>query len=100
MNQTKTFQSYTEAKAFYEAQQGDCSLASSKENGWIVQYTAESKDSETPITVRGNGKCHPAIMHSRYGLIITCHCPGSQNGSLVHRVRKVCDGHDKVNCGN
>lgn len=43
MNQTKTFQSYTEAKAFYEDQQGDCSLASSKANGWIVQYTESTK---------------------------------------------------------
>ena len=63
---------------------------------WLAEE--EKKDSEYPITVRGNGKCHPAIMHSRYGLIITCSCPGSQNGSLAHSVRKVCGGHEKVNC--
>lgn len=66
---------------------------------WLAEVE-EEKDAEYPITVRGNGKCHPAIMHSRYGMIITCSCPGSQNGSLAHRVHKVCDGHEKVNCNN
>jgi hypothetical protein len=42
MNTSKTFTSYTEAQAFYNAQTGDCSLASSKQHGWVVQYTEKA----------------------------------------------------------
>lgn len=39
MNNSKVFTSYDEAQAFYNAQTGDCSLASSKKlGGWVVQY--------------------------------------------------------------
>lgn len=43
MNLTKHFKSYAEAKAFYEMQTGDCSLGSSKEHGWVVQYEGPQK---------------------------------------------------------
>lgn len=42
MNASKTFTNYTEAQAFYVAQTGDCLLASSKQHGWIVQYTEKA----------------------------------------------------------
>lgn len=50
------------------------------------------------ITVRANGKCHPAIEHPTYGMIVTCRCPGSQNGQLNNTARKVAEGHEQVNC--
>lgn len=89
MNNSKFFSDYKEAYAFYESQKGEASIGSSKKlGGWIVQYTEVQKDTEYPITVRGNGKYHPAIMHSRYGIMITCSCPGSQNGWTVHNKHK------------
>lgn len=60
----------------------------------------EVKDTEEKITVRGRGKTHRAIMHSRYGLMISCSCPGSQNGTLEKSVRKVAEGWEMANCGN
>lgn len=50
------------------------------------------------ITVRANGKCHPALHDERYGMRVICNCPGSQNGTLNNTARKVADGFDKVNC--
>lgn len=50
------------------------------------------------ITVRASGKCHPAIEHPTYGIIVTCRCPGSQNGTLNNTARKVADGIEKANC--
>lgn len=48
MNTSKAFKSYTEAQTFYNAQQGDCSIASSKQlGGWVVQY--EEKASSVPM---------------------------------------------------
>lgn len=82
------------AKARIAAYEAELQATASDEN-WMVE-----KDSEVQITVRGAGKCHPATFHSRYGVIINCCCPGSQNGSLVHRVTKVADGWERVNCGN
>lgn len=58
------------------------------------------KDTEVQITVRGRGKTHRAWQHSRYGLMIACSCPGSQNGTLEKAVRKVADGWELANCGN
>lgn len=43
MNNSKTFKSYSEAKAFYDAQVGECSIGSSKEHGWVVQYEGKPK---------------------------------------------------------
>lgn len=48
MNTSKTFSQYTEAKAFYDAQKGDCTISSSKEHGWIVQFT-ESEQVSIPM---------------------------------------------------
>jgi hypothetical protein len=48
MNASKTFKSYTDAQAFYNAQQGECSIASSKKlGGWVVQY--EEKAESAPM---------------------------------------------------
>ena len=84
----------TAAKQRIAAYEANLQANASEEN-WLLE-----KDTEVEITVRGRGKCHPAIQHSRYGIILLCSCPGSQNGSLVHQVRKVADGHAHVNCGN
>lgn len=56
-------------------------------------------DTQEKVTVRANGKAHRALMHSRYGLMIACRCPGSQNGRLAAVARKVADGWDAANCG-
>ncbi len=50
------------------------------------------------ITVRANGKCHPAIEYPTGFVAIVCRCPGTQNGSLIARSVKVADGHDAVTC--
>ena len=60
----------------------------------------EEKEEFVKIAVRGRGKVHPATMHNLYGIMISCSCPGSHNGSLEKVVRKVADGWDLVNCGN
>lgn len=54
----------------------------------------------TKITVRASGKCHRAIVHPVYGVMISCSCPGSRNGKLESQAVKVADGWDKANCGN
>ena len=50
------------------------------------------------ITVRANGKCHPAVQFPEGFIMIVCRCPGSQNGTLVKKCTKVAEGHDAVNC--
>ena len=57
--------------------------------------TAESKK----ITVRANGKCHPAVQHPGGAIMISCRCPNSQNGRLANVATKVADGWEKANCG-
>lgn len=58
------------------------------------------KDTQEKITIRANGKAHPAWMHSRYGVMVACSCPGSQNGQLENRARKIADGWEAANCGS
>lgn len=63
--------------------------------------TKPTKEAElTKITVRASGKCHRAIVHPLYGMMISCSCPGSRNGKLESQAVKVADGWDKANCGN
>ena len=50
------------------------------------------------ITIRVNGKCHPAIQFQSGDFMVTCNCPGSKNGALAARAGKISDGHDTVNC--
>ena len=57
--------------------------------------TAELKK----ITVRANGKCHPAVEQNGF-IMLCCSCPGSRNGRLANCATKVADGHDKANCQN
>ena len=57
-------------------------------------------DTQVKITIRANGKAHPAWMHNRYGIIPACSCPGSQNGQMANRARKVADGWEASNCGH
>ena len=57
-------------------------------------------EQQKAITVRASGKCHPAVVHPIYGVIIKCSCPGSKNGSMALTARKVADGWEKVNCKN
>lgn len=59
----------------------------------------ESKD----VTIRANGKAHPAIelfdANGRStGFIPCCNCPGSKNGSLANSAKKIAEGHEKSNC--
>lgn len=48
---------------------------------------------------RGGAKLHPAVIDPRYGLIIQCHCPGTQNGSAARNaqffkdVKPTCGAH-------
>ena len=51
------------------------------------------------ITVRANGKCHPALFDNVTNTVtVVCNCPNSQNGVLTSRATKVADGYAKVNC--
>lgn len=55
------------------------------------------------VTVRANGKCHPAVEvwvdgKKQGGVLICCNCPGSKNGSLTNKASKVSDGHEAANC--
>lgn len=50
------------------------------------------------ITIRANGKCHPAIQFKDGSFMPVCNCPGSQNGRLANVSRKVADGHETANC--
>ena len=52
------------------------------------------------VTVRANGKAHPAIMISEDFFMIVCRCSGSKNGSLAKRAVVIAEGHEKCNCGN
>jgi hypothetical protein len=58
---------------------------------------------EVKVTVRANGKSHPAIElfdanGKSTGYIVCCRCPGSQNGSLANSARKIAEGHEASNC--
>lgn len=52
---------------------------------------------QTKITIRANGKCHPAIVVDGM-VMVCCQCPGSQNGQLARAGRQVADGHERANC--
>lgn len=53
----------------------------------------------TNITIRANGKCHPAVQFKDGFIMTTCKCPNSKNGRLVAQAVKIADGHEKANCG-
>jgi hypothetical protein len=57
-----------------------------------------NNNGHTLITVRANGKCHPAMRFADGFVVIQCNCPGSKNGSLANRAVKVADGHESANC--
>jgi hypothetical protein len=77
------------------------------EEASLVNWYAEAGDvgevvveeDEPKITVRGNGKAHPARA-TKFGFMMSCSCPGSQNGRLEKACRKVADGWAASNCGN
>jgi len=58
-----------------------------------------NKTKTTDITVRANGKCHPAVQFEDKYFMIVCACPGSKNGSLANRATKIAEGHQAANCG-
>lgn len=51
------------------------------------------------ITVRANGKCHPALLDTVTNDVqIVCSCRNARNGVLASSARKVGDGYALVNC--
>lgn len=54
------------------------------------------------VTVRANGKCHPAFANYYDGKFagyqLLCSCPGSKNGHLANKCTFVADGFDAKNC--
>jgi hypothetical protein len=55
-------------------------------------------NTEKKVTVRANGKCHPALLLSGNYLMLVCSCPGSQNGKLAKTAKIVCEGFEESNC--
>jgi hypothetical protein len=50
------------------------------------------------VTIRANGKAHPAIELSPGQYLLCCKCPGSRNGQLARQATKVAEGHEAANC--
>lgn len=65
-----------------------------------IEQSKEEKEELAKVTVRASGKCHRAIVHPVYGMMISCSCPGSRNGKLESVAVKIADGWEKANCGN
>ena len=50
------------------------------------------------VTIRANGKAHPAIEIAPGQYLLCCKCPGSRNGQLANQATKVAEGHEAANC--
>jgi len=50
------------------------------------------------VTIRANGKSHPALLINGNFLLLVCSCPGSQNGKLAKTAKIVCEGFEESNC--
>ncbi len=104
----------TAAMAVYEQELSEwwdlmCECALSAYRDRAEQYSWEGIEipSEVPpapkedpklITIRvGSGKAHPAIQFQNGTFMVTCRCPGANNGRL-NKGKKVADGHAAVTC--
>lgn len=54
----------------------------------------------TRITVRGTGKCHPALVDENGYVMLACSCPGANSGRMKNRTRKIANGWECANCNN
>ena len=75
---TKYFNDYSEARAFFEAQSGDCSIGTVREDlraelgAWVVQYETQTAIEHTgkKLIVTHNGKKATRATQNRYQAVV------------------------------
>ena len=53
----------------------------------MTNLTTQQQDIQGAVRIGNGTKLHPAIKDARYGLMIRCSCPGTQQGAAYHRAR-------------
>jgi hypothetical protein len=52
-----------------------------------MNTTPQQQDIKGAVRIGSGTKLHPAVKEARYGLMILCSCPGTQQGAAYHRAQ-------------